>query len=611
MPGDTAQGVAVTAPSEPAVRLALSSFLTDGSIARLADELARLTGVPIWVRDADGLVIVPGEVPGSGSGRLWHTVPADEGLRRAFALVGREPEGRIDLFIAPLRLKVPGAEGPIIGEIVLPADWGSDEPIRRRALERAITLLAGTAAELCQDQLALRERVAELDALFRLSSLVVKATDPGQILQAALDLALDALSADAGSVSEIDEHGAGGSGAAGADGASAGLIHRVSKGLSEAWLARSGPISVAGELRARALLGEVIAVEDLAVDPRIAEPERARGEGLASLIVTGLLFQGRAVGLIRLYTRQPRHFSDQERGLLRSIADHAAMALGQARLRQLREDDQRLKRQLRTAAEVQRRMLPTELPVVPPFDLAARYAPSFHLGGDFYDAFVRHGQLVLAVCDVVGKGVPAALLMSAVRASVRAFTQDHSDLDEVMSRCNRALARDTLESEFATLWLAMADPVTLRLTYCAAGHEGPLVFRVPPHRPPTSADIDELSAGGMALGIDPSQRYPLGRFELRPRDVLIAYTDGLLDATDFSNRRFGKERLKRTVLDILAAEPEATPGRVIEGVMRALRSFSGVKQADDDVTLVVARVREPVSASVAGESVGRGNALSR
>ena len=88
-------------------------------------------------------------------------------------------------------------------------------------------------------------------------------------------------------------------------------------------------------------------------------------------------------------------------------------------------------------------MLPQTLPQIPRFDLAARYAPSFHLGGDFYDLFERRGLLALAVCDVVGKGVPAALLMSAVRASLRAYTQDIDSLDECMARVNRALARDT------------------------------------------------------------------------------------------------------------------------------------------------------------------------
>lgn len=198
---------------------------------------------------------------------------------------------------------------------------------------------------------------------------------------------------------------------------------------------------------------------------------------------------------------------------------------------------------------------------------------------------------MLAVCDVVGKGVPAALLMSAVRASLRAYTQDIPDLDEVMSRCNKALARDTLESEFATLWVGAIDPATLRVTYCGAGHEGPLVFRVPAHRPPTAADVDELGVGGMALGIDPSQRYALGRFELQAGDCLVAYTDGLPDTTNFQGQRFGKSGLKQAVLDLLQAAPQASSGAIVEGVMRALRNFGGLKSAEDDVTLVVARVR--------------------
>jgi sigma-B regulation protein RsbU (phosphoserine phosphatase) len=576
-------------------RLTLSSFLTDGSIARLCDELARLTGVPIWLRDGDGRVIVPGEAPGGSGARLWHTVDSWSGAERAHQLVSRARAERTDLFVAPLKLRA--ASGPItIGEIVAPADWGKDEPGRRRALERALTLLAGAAAELCEDQLALRDRVRELDALFRLSSLVVRAGDSTRILEAALDLAIEVLGADAGSVAELDEH------AADAD-VSLGLRHRVSRGLSERWITDAQPLSVDGRLRARALQGEVVTVSDLQSDERIADHDRAREERLASLMTTGLVFQGRPLGLIRLYSRSVREFTAQEQGLLRSVADHAAMALAHTRLRNLREEDQRIKRQVRTAADVQRRMMPQTLPRVAPFDLAARYAPSFHLGGDFYDSFVRRGQLVLAVCDVVGKGVPAALLMSAVRASLRAFSQDVPDLDEVMSRCNKALARDTLESEFATLWAGVVDPVSLRLTYCGAGHDPPLIFRVPAHRAPGMADVDELTAGGMALGIDPSQRYQLGRFDLQARDVLLAYTDGLSDATNFENRKFGKDRIKQTVLDLLAQEPNASAARIAEALVVGLRNFCGLRAANDDVTLVVLRVvGEQVEAQV--ESAG-------
>jgi sigma-B regulation protein RsbU (phosphoserine phosphatase) len=363
------------------------------------------------------------------------------------------------------------------------------------------------------------------------------------------------------------------------------------RNLSPEWLTRASPLSADGALRTEALAGNVVCVEDLRLDNRIADHDRPRHEGLASMMLTGLIFQGRAWGLIRLYSRAPRRFTQQERGLLRSIADHAAMALSHARLRKLREEDQRIGRQVAMAADVQRRMLPRTVPEVGPFDVAAKYAPSFQLGGDFYDLFVRQGQLVMSVCDVVGKGVPAALLMSAVRASLRAFAQSPAGLDEVMSQLNRSLARDTLESEFATLWLGAADPATLRLTYCGAGHDPPLVFRCPAHRAPGAADVDELAAGGMALGIDPSQRYQLGSFDLRAGDVLLAYTDGLSEATNFENRKFGRARIQEAVLGLLAEQPGATAAQIIEHLVRSLRTFSGLLAAGDDVTMLAMRVR--------------------
>ncbi len=560
----------------------IEDFLTDGSIARLCDELARLTGVPIWLRNARGMVIVPAST--SEGPRLWNLVDAEQGARRAFGLVNRAYDERADLFHAPLRMSVGH-----VGEIVFPADWSGSDPLGRRALERAITLLASTAVESCEDQAALRRRLHELDALFRLSSLLTRADDPDKLLVAALDLAVDVLGVDAGAIMAFDGEGAGGAGGTGR------LATKAARGLSEGWLARQAPLSSEGVLRARALAGEVVAVADLVHDERIADHAGPREEGLVSLLTTGLVYQGRAAGLIRLYTRTRREFAAQEADLLRAIADHAAMALAHARLRRLREEDQQIKRQVRIAADVQRRMLPQSLPQMPEFDLAARYSPSFHLGGDFYDLFVRREQLVLSVCDVVGKGVPAALLMSSVRAALRAYTQDLVELDEVMSRLNRSLARDTLESEFATLWLGAADPRTLRLTYCGAGHDPPMIFRVPQHRAPGAADVDELPTGGMALGIDPSQRYQLGSFDLLPHDVLVAYTDGVSEASDFEKRRFGKERIKACVLGVLAADARAPAARIADALLRDLRNFCGVQTANDDVTLVVLRVRPPAA----------------
>jgi sigma-B regulation protein RsbU (phosphoserine phosphatase) len=570
---------------EGAPGVSLREFLTDGSIARMCDELSRLTGVPVWLRDIDGQVIVPGE----GDAR-WGLVDAPAGIRRAYAIVGKEPrEERVEVFAAPLR-----SSAGVLGSIAMPADWGQDDPLARRSLERAVTILASTAVEYVEGALTLRERIDALDALFRLSSLLVKADDPDKLVQAALDLALDVLRMDAGTVSVIDDS-AGTTGAsalraaAGSPGAVVELQHRAVRNLSTAWLKESSPLSIDGQLRAAALRGEVVVVRDVRSDARIADASRATAEGIASLISTGLIFGGRSLGLLRLYSRQAREFTASERNLMRSIADHAAMALAHARLRQLRQQDDQMRRQVRLAADVQQRMLPRTLPSFERFDLAARYAPSFSLGGDFYDLFESQGKLAVAVGDVVGKGVPAALIMSAVRASLRAYAGEDLALSEVIARVNRAAVRDTMESEFITMWAAMVCPQTLTVTYTAAGHDPAVLFACRDGR--MAAETRELSTYDMALGLDPAQPYGVGREKLNPGDVLVAYTDGLTDAADFEGRRFTRARAIETIAAKLRDDPGISASNLIEHVMWTLRQFAGVRMNTDDITLVVMRVR--------------------
>src|ERR1043165_8570550 len=153
--------------------------------------------------------------------------------------------------------------------------------------------------------------------------------------------------------------------------------------------------------------------------------------------------------------------------------------------------------------------------------------------------------------------------MSAVRASIRAHAQQVYDLDEVIGRVNAALCRDTLDMEFATLWYGVLDPRTLRLTYCSAGHDPAMVIRVPAHRAPTTADIDELSVGGMVVGVDPSQRYQRAVFDVPARDVVVMYTDGLTDAASFSGQKWGKKRLRESILKVLSQEANASAARIV------------------------------------------------
>jgi sigma-B regulation protein RsbU (phosphoserine phosphatase) len=223
-------------------------------------------------------------------------------------------------------------------------------------------------------------------------------------------------------------------------------------------------------------------------------------------------------------------------------------------------------------------MLPADVPVRPPFDIAARYVPSFELGGDFYDFIELEGHVGVAVGDVVGKGVAASLFMASVRASLRAYADDVYDLDEVISRVNVALCRDTLDNEFATLYYGVLDPATNRLTYCNAGHEPPLLMR--------KGEFIPLDIGGMILGVDELQRYDKSLIDLQPGDLLVMYTDGLIDAFNDRGEKFGRERLRRAMRD--AAGKSARDA--LHHILWEMRRFVGLQRSNDDTTLVVVRV---------------------
>lgn len=542
-------------------RLTITDFMTDGSLAAVCAELSKLTGISVGLRDPDGRRIVRDADP-------EHPWRVED---RPAPSPGK---------VIPLRV---GAN--VIGSIVV--DGSPDGSAARAALERTVELIASTAAELCEHELELRDRIKEVGALYKLSSMLVRAASVERVLTTALDLALDVLGLEAGSVRLFREDADGPT-----DPTEADLVLKASRGLSQRFLEFPAPLSSERVFDKMALNGAIVAVEDLRADPRVALRELVEAEGLRSFLSAGLVFQRRPIGVIRLYGRTPRQFEESDQRILRSIAAQAAVAVEQARLMRVEDEERVVQRQLQLAADVQRRMLPRTTPSIPGLDIAAKYVPSFDLGGDFYDFIELHGHVGIVVGDVVGKGIAAALLMSAVRASLRAHVQEIYDIDEVVARVNMALCRDSRDHEFASLWYGVLDPVTLRMTFCSAGHEPTLVFRVPKHRAPTQADVDELAVGGMVVGIDPSQRYQRAVFELRPRDVLIAYTDGVTDVQDFQGRKFGRKRLCDSVLALLAAEPNATAHQIVEHVHWELRRFAGLSERPDDSTIVVLRVTE-------------------
>lgn len=580
-------------PPGPAARRApsITDFLTDGSLSAVCEELQSLTGIRVQLLDPTGRPIVYDGI-GPKPWRLepqplWAQPPIWPSVTdpKQSAPVVEVRQGDIEWLAIGMVV-----DGVVIGSLALTPPAESPpvaiDPATKAHLTRAAAWLATVAADFCRQELDLKHRVQEIQALYRISSMLTRATSLEALLQTSLDSALEVLELDAGAI-VLFERDEGPSTQTEVD-----IALKASRNLSRTWLDNPLPLSKDRVFDRLALAGEIVISEDLWKDPRVLLEKEVRGEGLRAAIHAGLVVRDRAIGIIRLYARRTRGFGESERRLIKSIAHQAAVAVEQSRLLKSQERETQVQRQLQLAADVQRRMLPRTMPNLPRLDVAARYVPSLQLSGDFYDFIdLPEGNLGVTIGDVVGKGIAAALLMASVRASLRAHVQDVYHIDDVVQRVNSAMCRDTRDNEFATLWYGVIDRKNMKLTYVAAGHDPPMVVRVPPHRPPTLADVDELSTGGMAVGIDASQRYQRGTYDLQTRDVLVAYTDGVTDVMNFDGKRFGRVRLRQALLELLAKEPEAPASKVLEHVLWSLRQFAGLKERPDDQTVVVLRVK--------------------
>jgi len=179
---------------------------------------------------------------------------------------------------------------------------------------------------------------------------------------------------------------------------------------------------------------------------------------------------------------------------------------------------------------------------------------------------------------VAGKGVPGAILMASLRAALRAQAEHVYELDHIMDRVNQGLTAETEPSEFATLFYGVLDTRARRLTYSTAGHEPPVLVR--------GNEVRRLAVGGPLLGVDRQATYAYEAVALQSGDVLVVFSDGAFDATNFAGERFGKERLLESIRRHAAHPAE----RMVQEIHWDIRRFAGLAPRADDMTLLVVKV---------------------
>lgn len=314
---------------------------------------------------------------------------------------------------------------------------------------------------------------------------------------------------------------------------------------------------------------------------------------LRSWLGAPLIAKGQVLGVLNISAHSPHRFTARDAEVALAFASQAAVAMENARLYQ--ESVTRVEQELEIAGQIQRNLFPRALPLVPGLDMAARCLPARETGGDFYDVIVldadgpagdvRAAQpsslISFIIGDASGKSIPAAMLMAVARSIARSEARDHQTPREVMRETNRWIALDIPARAFVAMCYATLDLRQRRLALANAGQLAPILRRA-------DGRIEYLEVPGntLPLGILPDTPYSTLELALEAGDLLLFYTDGIVEARDAQRTLFGFERLEAIMRD----SGGLPPAQVVDRIIAAVAAFSAAAPQHDDMTLVAVRV---------------------
>jgi sigma-B regulation protein RsbU (phosphoserine phosphatase) len=360
------------------------------------------------------------------------------------------------------------------------------------------------------------------------------------------------------------------------------LKMRSTYGLSEEYR-NKGVVSKNDTVIKAAFAGEAVVLDDMRIDGRVKYKEATIREGLVSQLTVAMRFRKKDIGVLRLYSPEPKRFDQDDIGVARAVASQCAAAITNAKLYAEAIEGARIAEQMRLAGVVQRRMIPKKAPQIPGLDIAAAYIPCFDVGGDFYD-FLQLSKdcIVVAIADVIGKGIPAAIMMGLFRGAMRAYADIEGSgeaTQEIINKLNRMTCGEYKDGEFVTLFYTSINVKEGALTYCNCGHEPPVLIR--------DGRITKLEKGGLVLGVEVQEEYETETLRLRDGDCLLLYSDGLIDAANFDGEFWGRERMLEAAKSFAEG---CSAEQTVKNILAYRRRFVGLARQSDDTSIMVVKV---------------------
>jgi phosphoserine phosphatase RsbU/P len=319
----------------------------------------------------------------------------------------------------------------------------------------------------------------------------------------------------------------------------------------------------------------------------IGDEERGKLAALRSELLLPLAVRDKLLGFISLGPKRSEEpYTGSDVRLLKSVAAQTGLALENANLMRAIADEvsqrERLNREVEIAREVQERLFPQKLPVVAGLDYAGHCRPALGVGGDYYDFLaLPKGNLGIAIGDVSGKGIAAALMMASLQASLRSeATRAPENLAAAVGNINRLVYEASSSNRYATFFYGQYDPTQGKFDYVNSGHNPPMLFHAG-----ENGGITRLEAGGTVVGLVEDACYAQGSVRLGPGDLLLAFTDGISEAMNLEDEEWGEDRL----IDVIQTCRHASAEEILQYVFDAATRFAGDAPQHDDMTLVVVR----------------------
>ena len=312
---------------------------------------------------------------------------------------------------------------------------------------------------------------------------------------------------------------------------------------------------------------------------------------IGAKIVSPMIIQGSIKGMLIVGKKMNNEeFTTENLKFIEALGNMAISALETERLFQEELEKERLESEIQLALEIQTNLLPKNLPQCKDFDFAGVSMPSRLVGGDYYD-FIKldEDRILIAIADVSGKGMPAALLMANVQAALRALAPLDLPLKELILRINNVVYHNTSSDKFVTFFCGVLNCCERKFRFINAGHNPPLLFK-------NEGSILPLTEGGMILGItDTEMPYFDNEVSIGDNEMILFYTDGITEAMDLSGRQFGEDTLIELVMNFRAANTIVTNetgnlNNLLDVIVKSVQKHSAGTHQTDDITISAVRV---------------------